>query len=272
MNRSRETHVNGRLDPGEVALNNTLRDLRKRFPELTLGPPELMPAEVISTGFPSLNEALGLGGLPRGRIVNIYGPDSSGKTTLCLHVIAEAQKAGGQAVFIDAEHKLDLSWARKRGVDLARLVLTEPDTGEHALEIADGLIHSGAFSVVVIDSTAALLPAAEAEGEMGARHNHHGWLMSQALRKLAGITRRTNTLLIFTSQLRHAVGVMFGSQEAITGGNALRYYASVAIDLRRQQAIKRGGQVVGSRVRAVVKKNQVAAPFRSAEFDILFDE
>lgn len=264
-------HTNG-TNPAAPALDRTLVDLRRRFgPDVIRPASELPPVEIIPTGFPALDRALIIGGLPRGRIVNIYGPDSSGKTTLCLHVIAEAQNAGGQAAFIDAEHKLDPAWAARRGVDVDRLMVIHPETGERALEMAAALTRSGALSVIVVDSTAALLPRAEADSEMGDMHNHHGALMAQALRKLAGLAYRTNTLLIFTSQLRFKIGAMFGPSEAITGGSALRYYAAVALDLRRQQVIKRHGDVIGSRVRAVIKKNQLAPAYRQAEFDIYFE-
>jgi recombination protein RecA len=264
-------YTNG-TNPATRQLDQALRDLRRRFGSEAIRPAsELQPAEVIPTGFPTLDEALGIGGLPRGRIVDVYGPESAGKTTLCLHVIAEAQKQGGQAAIIDAEHKLDPAWARRRGVDLARLMVVRPDTFEQGLEITAGLVRSGAVSVIVIDSTAALVPKAEADGEMGDSHNHHGALMSQACRKLAGPAWKTKTLLIFISQVRQKIGVMFGNPEVATGGNALRFYATIRLDVRRVQAVKERNETVGALVRVVVKKNQLAAPFKTAEFELYYD-
>lgn len=269
---SEENQNDGKLKALEIALG----DLRKRFGEgaiMRLGERNELNIETIPTGCLSLDIALGIGGMPRGRVVEIYGPESSGKTTLCQHVIAEAQKQGGIAAFVDVEHALDPTYAEKCGVNVDNLYVAQPDTGEQALEITEALVRSGAVDIVVVDSVAALVPRAEIEGEMGDAHmGLQARLMSQALRKLSGTVKQSNCLLIFTNQLRQKIGVMFGSPETTTGGMALRFYASVRVDIRRIQAIKDSGEVIGNRTKVTIKKNKVAPPFRQCEFDIMYNQ
>jgi len=260
----------------EASLEKTLDLLTKKYGEGTImrmGEASHLQIEAIPTGALSLDIALGVGGVPRGRVVEIYGPESSGKTTLCQHIIAEAQKRGGLCAFIDMEHALDPVYAARCGVDVDNLYVSQPDTGEQALEIAEALIRSGTMDVVVVDSVAALVPRAEIEGEMGDAHvGLQARLMSQALRKLSGVIKQTNTVMIFTNQLRQKIGVMFGNPETTSGGNALKFYASVRLDIRRIQALKAGGDVIGNRTRVKVKKNKVAPPFTECEFDIMYNE
>jgi recombination protein RecA len=265
-----------KTDDFTQSTKQAVEQIRSRFGEgsiMKLGEAKAMEVDVVSTGCLSLDIALGVGGVPKGRIVEIYGPEASGKTTLAQHIVSEVQKKGGTAAFVDAEHALDPDYARKIGVDVDELLISQPDTGEQALEIVETLVRSGGIDVIVVDSVAALVPKAEIEGEMGDRHmGLQARLMSQALRKLAGIVGKSNTMVVFINQIRMKIGVFFGNPETTTGGNALKFYSSVRIEVRRSAQIKQGEKIIGNQVKAKVVKNKVAAPFKSTVFEIMYNE